>query len=115
MLRITVPLCSAARASSPKTAQPLSLKHFILRSQAVSLYRKFVRESRGIGNPQARRETLHWIRDEFDATRGMTDQEQIKDRLQHGHRMLRQLSGPWQLVSSGSHRDLPKLRGARGT
>lgn len=84
-----------------------------MRSQGVSLYRNIVRESRGIANPQARRETLDWIRDEFDATKGMTDKEDIKDRLQQGHRMLRQLSGPWQLASSTSPKDLPKLRGRR--
>jgi hypothetical protein len=66
-----------------------SLKHFILKQQALSLYRTAIRASRGdplvpffilshppspvIPDPTTRNETLSWIRAEFERNKHIAD------------------------------------------
>ncbi len=158
---------SAVLASKDATAPKLTLQHFVLRGEAISLYRKFLRATRGeqhagrailgrmgclaaahtpsardstdIPNPEARLETVEWIRSDFDRTRIETDlvslqigrpgfctllhrlcahdswltpsQERIRDYLMQGHRQLKQLQGPFRL--SNATQDFAKLRGRR--
>ncbi|KDN36418.1 hypothetical protein K437DRAFT_229769 [Tilletiaria anomala UBC 951] len=94
----------------------LTLEHFLLRAQGISLYRRFIRATRDIHNPDARLETIAWIRSDFDRTKLETDLERIKDFLILGQRQLKQLQAPWQLTSAGrggSGGDYVKLRGRR--
>ncbi|KAG9006581.1 hypothetical protein FRB94_000598 [Tulasnella sp. JGI-2019a] len=68
----------------------LTLQHFILKGQVFSLYRTFIRTSRGISDPHARRETIRWIRGEFELHRYERDVKQIKSLVAHGRRSLKQ-------------------------
>ena len=56
----------------------LSLEHFLLRSKSIKLYRDFLRASRNIPNPSARRETVDWLRDEhFEGPNGLKAESDI--------------------------------------
>ena len=44
-----------------------------MRNRGISLYRSFLRATRNIPNPQARFETVQWLRDDFERARGVTD------------------------------------------
>lgn len=49
-----------------------TLEHFLLRDKCVKLWRDFLRASRNIPNPEARRETIDWLRDEhFEGPSGL--------------------------------------------
>ncbi|EKM60979.1 uncharacterized protein PHACADRAFT_134002 [Phanerochaete carnosa HHB-10118-sp] len=69
--------------------QELTLKHFILKQRVVNLYRQAVRACRTIPDLQTRKETLTWIRSEFDRNRHLHDTDLIEDKLSAGHRELR--------------------------
>ena len=59
----------------------LSLEHFLLRSKSIKLYRDFLRASRNIPNPSARRETVDWLRDEhFEGPNGLKAESDIVSR-----------------------------------
>ncbi|KAJ7728053.1 hypothetical protein B0H16DRAFT_1331123 [Mycena metata] len=47
----------------------LTLRHFILKQQVFNLYRYAIRSSPAIPDPLARRETIKWIRAEFERNR----------------------------------------------
>ncbi|KAF9452609.1 hypothetical protein P691DRAFT_794309 [Macrolepiota fuliginosa MF-IS2] len=68
-----------------------TLKHFILRQETIHLYRHAVRASRAIQDPVTRRETLGWIRSEFERNKHITDVVLIEDKVRSGRRDLRQL------------------------
>lgn len=68
----------------------LTLKHFILQQEAINLYRLAVRSSKrmsisvvivlktqpslsALGDASTRRETIKWIRSEFERNRYLTD------------------------------------------
>lgn len=114
-----------AQAPAMASFQP-TLKHFILRQEAIHLYRHAVRASKGtltlippfvcpepssvIKDPVTRRETLAWMRSEFERNKHITDvvrvspvsswacipipelcQTLIEDKIRSGRRELRQL------------------------
>ncbi|EMD41792.1 hypothetical protein CERSUDRAFT_147108 [Gelatoporia subvermispora B] len=70
--------------------QELTLKHFILKQRALDLYRQAIRASRHIPNSTTRRETVQWIRAEFERNRCLTDLTVIEDKIASGRRELRQ-------------------------
>ncbi|KIK71191.1 hypothetical protein GYMLUDRAFT_149914 [Collybiopsis luxurians FD-317 M1] len=72
----------------------LTLKHFILRKQVLDLYRQAVRACRAIPDPSTRRETLNWIRSEFERSKNLTDVVLIEEKLKLGRRELKQML-PW--------------------
>lgn len=50
----------------------LTLEHFVLRSKSIKLFRDFLRATRNIPNPEARRQTVDWLRDEhFEGRTGL--------------------------------------------
>lgn len=56
----------------------LSLEHFLLRDKCVKLWRDFIRASRNIPNPIARRETVDWLRDEhFEGAYGLRNETDV--------------------------------------
>ncbi|KZT40070.1 hypothetical protein SISSUDRAFT_1019252, partial [Sistotremastrum suecicum HHB10207 ss-3] len=57
-------------------------KHFILQQQFFNLYRQVVRASRFIPDPTVRKETLAWIRAEFEKGRTEHDIDKIRAHLQ---------------------------------
>ncbi|KAF8912827.1 hypothetical protein CPB84DRAFT_1670743 [Gymnopilus junonius] len=58
-----------------------TLKHFILKQRAISLYRSAVRASAVIPDPVTRKETVAWIRAEFTRNRHLTDLALIENSL----------------------------------
>ncbi|KAJ3813655.1 hypothetical protein EV368DRAFT_34042 [Lentinula lateritia] len=72
----------------------LSLKHFILRQQVLDLYRQSVRACRVIPDRNTRRETLGWIRGEFERNRNLLDVTDIEEKMKLGRRELKQIL-PW--------------------
>ncbi|KAJ7102227.1 hypothetical protein B0H15DRAFT_813744 [Mycena belliarum] len=69
----------------------LTLRHFILQQQVLNLYRYAVRSSRVIHDPLTRKETVRWIRDEFERNRHLTDLALIEDKLKTGRREIKQI------------------------
>ncbi|KAH9898492.1 hypothetical protein C8Q73DRAFT_608027, partial [Cubamyces lactineus] len=51
----------------------LTLKHFILKQQALNLYRRAIRATRSIPDRSTRLETIAWIRSEFERNRYLHD------------------------------------------
>jgi hypothetical protein len=69
----------------------LTLKHFILKQQVLNLYRFAIRASRSISDVTARKETISWIRSEFERNRHITDVAIIEDKLSIGRREMREI------------------------
>ncbi|KAJ7919131.1 hypothetical protein B0H13DRAFT_2187116 [Mycena leptocephala] len=69
----------------------LTLRHFILQQQVLNLYRYAIRSSRAIHDPLTRKETIMWIRGEFERNRHLTDLALIEDKLKMGRREIRQV------------------------
>ncbi|TDL28664.1 hypothetical protein BD410DRAFT_712268 [Rickenella mellea] len=67
-----------------------TLKHFILRHQVLAMYRLAIRKTQYIPDPQGRRETIKWIRDEFERNKHLRDVQEIQDKLQACRRELKQ-------------------------
>ncbi|KAF8740562.1 hypothetical protein AX14_008172 [Amanita brunnescens Koide BX004] len=67
----------------------LSLRHFVLRQQAILLYRHIVRASRAIPDPLARRETVAFFRAEFDRNRHLLDLDAIENKLKAARREVK--------------------------
>ncbi|KAF9061556.1 complex 1 LYR protein, partial [Rhodocollybia butyracea] len=66
-----------------------TLKHFILRKQVLDLYRQAARACKAIPDHSTRRETLRWIRDEFERNKDLTDVVDIEEKLKLGRRELK--------------------------
>ncbi|KAF8269370.1 complex 1 protein-domain-containing protein [Lactarius quietus] len=64
------------------------LRHFIQKQNVFNLYRQAIRASRAIPDPGARKETLSWIRAEFERNRHITDLDLVEDKLRAGRREL---------------------------
>ncbi|KAL6761821.1 hypothetical protein V8C86DRAFT_2528432 [Haematococcus lacustris] len=70
--------------------QPAGLRHFIFRSQVLSLFRKFAREIRHVP-PASRSELAAEVRRGFEEQRGVTDLYAIKYHLSEGRASLKRL------------------------
>ncbi|EDR15669.1 uncharacterized protein LACBIDRAFT_300818 [Laccaria bicolor S238N-H82] len=68
-----------------------TLKHFILKQQVLNLYRCILRASRSLPDPVTRRETVAWVRSEFERNRHLTDVLLIQDKLTLARREMRQI------------------------
>lgn len=73
------------------TPGPLSLRHFIFKSQVLSLYRQFVRTSRWLGPGPQKAELVAEVRRNFEAQSAITDLQAIKFHLSEGRKRLEQL------------------------
>ncbi|KAL1920875.1 uncharacterized protein VTP21DRAFT_11510 [Calcarisporiella thermophila] len=67
-----------------KVGQGPTLQHFILRAQALSMYRTILRTLRHIDKRNAN-ELREWARHDFERTRNETDIEKIKYYLSLGN------------------------------
>ncbi len=67
---------------------PPSLKHFVLRSQVLSLYRKTLRLSRRCSSSEQRVETCAHARQQIEAMRGAQETHHIKLLLSEGRQQL---------------------------
>lgn len=90
----------------------LTLKHFMFRTEALKLYRSYLRATRSIPNPIARWETIDFFRQGFESTRFETDLERIRDNLARAGRELKMNQGSMLLSNDGENAS--KLRGRRG-
>ena len=97
-----------------------TLKHFILKQQAINLYRNAVRASKGmlfyisprpllvlnlcsstsvIPDPVTRKETISWIRTEFERNKYLTDE--VRPFFVFGWSISSSLSGPhWREIKA---------------
>ncbi|KAK0246073.1 hypothetical protein EDD85DRAFT_44301 [Armillaria nabsnona] len=66
-----------------------TLKHFLLRQKVLALYRRALRSSKA--DPATRRETITWIRSEFERNRHLTDVVTIEEQLRLGQREISQI------------------------
>ncbi|KAF8167940.1 hypothetical protein B0H34DRAFT_792608 [Crassisporium funariophilum] len=73
------------------TVPALTLRHFILKQQVISLYRHAVRASKGIPDPVTRKETVAWIRSEFERNRHLTDVHLMEDKLKIARREIKSI------------------------
>ncbi|KAJ7655118.1 hypothetical protein DFH06DRAFT_1201656, partial [Mycena polygramma] len=80
----------------------LTLRHFILKQEVLNLYRYAIRSSRAIHDPLTRKETILWIRTEFERNRYLTDLDLIEDKVKMGRREIRQVL-PTASAISHSH------------
>lgn len=119
------------RFPPPDLSKPQpTLQHFLLRSKALSLYRKYLRSSRGIPNPEARWESCQWYRHEFFPPHrlilagGKDSLQDHQERLTQGGRMLKIMQGSMGLSDVGEvdeegswkgRAGYAKFRGARQT
>ncbi|KAI0257495.1 complex 1 protein-domain-containing protein [Lactifluus subvellereus] len=69
----------------------LSLKHFILKQRVLSLYRTAIRASRAIPDRATRKETIEWVRTEFERNKHITNPDLVEDKLRAGRRELEQV------------------------
>ncbi|KAK0750341.1 hypothetical protein B0T18DRAFT_479995 [Schizothecium vesticola] len=74
----------ATGASRSRLGPTLSLDHFLLRNRALSLYRAVLRGTRRVVDPNTRRETRKFARDEFERHRAVTDLDHIRYLLSTG-------------------------------
>ena len=70
-----------------------TLRHFLLRQSALSLYRQYVRASRLAQDASARSSLVEEVRREFASRRDVTDLPTIKYLLSDGVTRLNQLRG----------------------
>ncbi|CAO1622495.1 unnamed protein product [Parajaminaea phylloscopi] len=95
----------------------LGLQHFVYRSQTLALYRSYLRATRPIPNPDARRETVEHLRhDVFDRFKGEVDLDRLREKLAWAHRELKLHQGSMLLSAHspvGDTGTFAKLRGNR--
>jgi len=68
-----------------------TLQDFVRQGRVLALYRNFVRATRPLPSLEMRRETLAWIRDDFERARYETNPENIESHLTHGQIQLKQI------------------------
>lgn len=117
-----LPLDFVRRRSSRACCQHadrLPPTQFLNRTKALSLYRQFIRATKGLGDAAARWETVGWVRRDFERYRDVVEsvrvlsrcflglcadlggvQEKAKTLLALGHRQLKQLNATGSLVGS---------------
>ncbi|KAI5477153.1 hypothetical protein MNV49_006809 [Pseudohyphozyma bogoriensis] len=98
---------AAPKAASRFSSPVLPLDYFLNKAKALSLYRSFIRATRGLGDHRTRFDTVQWIRADFERNRHVVDSS--KTLLGLGNRQLKQLNSTGMLV--GSEGD--KWRGMR--
>ncbi|CAF0779061.1 unnamed protein product [Adineta ricciae] len=76
-----------------------SLKHFIVRSQALALYRDVMRTVMKIEDQDYRKEIREWARSEFHRNRSLRDLGEIRTQVALGRRSLNELKLAMQMAS----------------
>jgi len=77
----------------------MTLRQFMLRSQAISLYREALRTIKLIENPSDREYLKKWVRDDFEANRHHEDEATVRMILTQGKAQIKEMQ---QAVGSGS-------------
>ncbi|KAG7156463.1 LYR motif-containing protein 2-like [Homarus americanus] len=69
----------------------LSLKRFMLRTEAIKLYRNILRQLQHLPDKSQRKEIQEWARADFEAHRHHEDEEVIKLLIIQGNKQLEEL------------------------
>ncbi|KAI8099524.1 uncharacterized protein BX664DRAFT_321508 [Halteromyces radiatus] len=80
----------------------MSLNHFLLRGQVISLYRKFMRCTKGMNKNDAT-ELRQWIRTDFERYRHEHDLDKIKNLITAGQHQMHTLQGSVSMAQTGRH------------
>ncbi|KAJ3364824.1 hypothetical protein GGF32_001001 [Allomyces javanicus] len=88
-------IAAAAGATAASRFGNLTLNHFIIRRQALALYRGFLRDLKGAPN---KRDLQQWVRSEFERTRFETDLARIQNYIAAGKAERKRLAN---MVSLG--------------
>ena len=73
-----------SRLSKPLPGQTLTLSNFLLRQQALALYRSIIRSCHRLPDPKAREEMRKYAREEFERQREVTEVRKIRYLLSTG-------------------------------
>ncbi|SAM06767.1 hypothetical protein [Absidia glauca] len=80
----------------------MSLNHFLLRGQVISLYRKFLRCTKGLNKKDAQ-ELRHWVRSDFERYRNERDLDKIKNLITSGQHQMHTLQGSVSMAQASRH------------
>ncbi|WVR07810.1 hypothetical protein IAU60_004853 [Kwoniella sp. DSM 27419] len=69
-----------------------SLQHFIIRAEMLQAYRGAVRATRPLPDSRTRRETLDFLRADFERLRGEHDVNKLRSNLSHFNKLLKQMT-----------------------
>jgi len=113
-VRTIIKLILGARMTSSSRRRTvdanLTLEHFLMPGKIFSLYRSFIRSTKGLGDLSTRREVVDWVRRDFEKFRHVQDLEEMKLLLARNQRQLKQqLSSASMLVGEQGE----KFRGPR--
>ncbi|KAK3864796.1 hypothetical protein Pcinc_029537 [Petrolisthes cinctipes] len=71
--------------------QTMSLKRFMLRVEALKLYRNVLRQAQQLPDPTQRQDVQEWVRADFETHRHHQDEETIKRLIMQGKQQLEEL------------------------
>lgn len=74
-------------------SRPLSLDHFLLRQQTLTLYRSIIRSCYRLPDPQTKDEMMGHARAEFERQKEVTDTRKIRYLLSTGRAEWKKLAG----------------------
>ncbi|XP_050704199.1 LYR motif-containing protein 2-like [Eriocheir sinensis] len=69
----------------------MSLKRFMLRTEAIKLYRNILRQLQHLPDKTQRKEIQEWARQDFEAHRHHEEEEVIKRLIMQGKQQLEEL------------------------
>lgn len=69
----------------------MSLKRFMLRTEAIKLYRNILRQLQHLPDKTQRQEIREWTRQDFEAHRHHEDEDMIKRLIMQGKQQLEEL------------------------
>ncbi|XP_064105512.1 LYR motif-containing protein 2-like [Macrobrachium nipponense] len=78
----------------------MSLKQFMLRREAILLYRNILRQAQRLPDKNQRKEIRDWTRAEFEMHRHQEKEEVIKQLIFQGKKQLEQLEVTVKLANS---------------
>lgn len=86
LIRLAIPIQCYSTASKPRRRLDniLSLDHFLQRKKAISLWRTIIRDCRRIADQGSRKETLGFVRQEFERNKEVKDLAQIRYLISTG-------------------------------
>ncbi|KAI9307318.1 hypothetical protein BJ944DRAFT_247487 [Cunninghamella echinulata] len=77
----------------------MTLNHFLLQRQVISLYRKLMRCTKGLNKSDAK-ELRDWIRTDFEKYRHERDLDKIKNLITSGQHQMHTLQGSVSLAQT---------------
>ncbi|XP_037778667.1 LYR motif-containing protein 2-like isoform X1 [Penaeus monodon] len=78
----------------------MSLKRFMLRTEAIKLYRNILRQLKKLPDKEQRKEIRDWARSDFEAHRHHEDENTIRSLLYQGQKQLEELEKNIRRVNS---------------